>query len=616
MVAFNISLDDSSPLIIYSPSNAWVDTPGGDSLSPSYSQASLHTTCLDGATASITFNGTGIWLYGGHRPNYGSYTLSVDGSVILHANASSTEPITRQLLGGLTGFSMGEHTVVLANAGNGSVDLDSLVFETHMGGAGAHLTNLTLDDTNTKIMYGPAASDWVSANSSGFYNNTLHYTETPGAQASLGFSGAAVAVYGTVSPEHGNYTVTLDGQVSRLISGGNARTLHSQYFAENLGPQEHFLVLTGMDAGKYTDLDYVTVYSELNGSDDVEVGAASAGAGAGSVAPSATSVNMPVGSPTVVLSDVPASSSGNTLGVTSMSGPGSSSSSSSDSVPTATSSSSESSILSSTSGLSSISSKAVVLSAISTSDPSSSSRPSATYSSTSASGTGPSSSMSPSPTASSSASTSLIPSTSAGPNGMVNPSVDQENANNGAAGADIAASSRLSKGALVGIVIGSALGFLLLMLLLFFLLRRGRGHTRQARRSMNQIAASPVLPIQDPDLEAAYEYSQVQHGADGFAIHRRMTTRTVRTTTTRWSQASYDSSSTLGQHQPPKWNTPEPEPTLTLRDSSHSSESSTIVGNEYTDVPLRQSLDAPRPAPPRPPRPPSLHLYPVDYIGS
>ena len=41
------------------------------------------------------------------------------------------------------------------------------------------------------------------------------------------FSGDAVAVYGGVSFDHGNYTVTIDGK-SQVLNGGTARTYHPQ----------------------------------------------------------------------------------------------------------------------------------------------------------------------------------------------------------------------------------------------------------------------------------------------------------------------------------------------------------------------------------------------------
>ena len=43
----------------------------------------------------------------------------------------------------------------------------------------------------------------------------------------MSFTGDAVAVYGGVSFDHGNYTVIVDGQ-SQSYDGGNARMYHAQ----------------------------------------------------------------------------------------------------------------------------------------------------------------------------------------------------------------------------------------------------------------------------------------------------------------------------------------------------------------------------------------------------
>ena len=55
-------------------------------------------------------------------------------------------------------------------------------------------------------------------------------SQTPGASASLSFSGEAVALYGTVSPNSANLHITIDGQSSILPggSGGQVSTVHPQ----------------------------------------------------------------------------------------------------------------------------------------------------------------------------------------------------------------------------------------------------------------------------------------------------------------------------------------------------------------------------------------------------
>ena len=150
MVAFNVSgesfqysvpqreltkfraVDDSSPLITYQ--GTWTDTPPNDALAANYSAGSFHFSDSQGSTVSFAFNGTGVWLYGALRPGYGTYSLSVDGSVVASGNASAPNPLLNQVLGGSSNLTAGGHIAVLTNTGGGPVDLDSLIFEAQIGG--------------------------------------------------------------------------------------------------------------------------------------------------------------------------------------------------------------------------------------------------------------------------------------------------------------------------------------------------------------------------------------------------------------------------------------------------------------------------------------------------
>lgn len=277
-MAFNLTVEDSSPLVSYAPSGAWTDTPAGDSLIQSYSGSSLHTTSAQGATATINFNGTGIWLFGGKRHNYGTYTISVDGQTTTNGNATSGGPIFNQLLGAASGLHNGAHTVVLTNTGSGTaVDLDSLVFQGQVGPGGS-VSNTTIDDSDSRFTYAPSNSDWqVNTQPNLNKNNTLHFTQSQGASATLPFSGNAVAVYGTVSPDHANIRVSLDGKNTTVQggAGGFARVLHTQtllYYADNLGPQQHQLVLSAdqtSGTSQFMDVDAVTTFSSSGGNNSV-----------------------------------------------------------------------------------------------------------------------------------------------------------------------------------------------------------------------------------------------------------------------------------------------------------------------------------------------------------
>ncbi|KAI0254041.1 hypothetical protein BJV78DRAFT_103139 [Lactifluus subvellereus] len=276
MAAFEITADDSSPLILYSPACAWTDSPSNDSSAPLYSQQTWHTTSAQGASATIRFNGTGIWFFGANRPDYGTYNISIDGYSV-PGNAQSQNASFQQLLGGQSGLVNGPHTAVLTNTGLGTaIDLDSIVFDTQIGNADATITSTTIDDSSPDITYLPTPGDWAPENLQGCFNNTLHLTQTGGAQAQFTVNGDAVAIYGTVSPEQADYTVTVDGHTRAFRGGFNGLASSLQvgallYFTNGLASGPHNLTLTAnpqqrgqQNTGKFMDIDKIVVFNASN----------------------------------------------------------------------------------------------------------------------------------------------------------------------------------------------------------------------------------------------------------------------------------------------------------------------------------------------------------------
>ncbi|KAF7315678.1 hypothetical protein MIND_00083400 [Mycena indigotica] len=263
--SFNLTIDDSSPLVSYGPSGAWQDASSKDTAGLAYTGGTIHTTTTRGATATIQFNGTGIEIYGSHRPSFGGYELSVDGKLITTGRSSSPGFEIQQLLGSATGLSNGPHTAVLTSTGVG-MDIDWANVITQVGGAGSAVTTTVFDDANSAMNY---AGNWATTNTDKYINGTLHYTQSPGSAASLQFVGNAVAIYGTVSPNHANMQVSIDGRPtlvnipSSTISGLHAQTL--LYYANNLDSSQHMLIITNpgqqSGTGSFIDLDSITVYS-------------------------------------------------------------------------------------------------------------------------------------------------------------------------------------------------------------------------------------------------------------------------------------------------------------------------------------------------------------------
>jgi hypothetical protein len=272
MASFNLTVEDSSPLISYLPAGAWVDSPSNDTLLSSYSGSSYHSTSTEGATATIHFNGTGLTIFGGHRTNYGTYQISVDGHVVA-SGTSAGQSAVLQIMGSASGLANGNHTAVLSSSSSSPIDIDFVSIETEIGEPGSSLAMSTIDDSDNRFVYTPQ-SEWSVNDQNLFIDNTLHYTQSAGASASVTFSGDAVALYGTVSEDHADVHLTLDGESVTFGAGANglASTLHTKvllYYAVGLGPNQHNLTVTAdpeTNTGPFIDVDAVFVYSTNGGS--------------------------------------------------------------------------------------------------------------------------------------------------------------------------------------------------------------------------------------------------------------------------------------------------------------------------------------------------------------
>ncbi|KAE9411216.1 hypothetical protein BT96DRAFT_982989 [Gymnopus androsaceus JB14] len=253
MASFNLTVEDSSPLISYLPAGAW-----------SYSGSSYHITSTQGATATIAFNGTGLTIFGGHRTNYGTYQISVDGKVVA-SESSAGQNTVLQVMGTASGLSNGQHTAILTSSSASPIDIDYVSIETEIGEPG-YVLQQTIADAS--FVYTPQ-SEWSINDQDMFIDNTLHYTQSAGASASVTFSGEAVALYGTVSEDHADIRLLLDGESVTFGAGANglASTLHTKillYYALGLSSNQHNLTVyadPSTNTGPFIDVDAVFVYS-------------------------------------------------------------------------------------------------------------------------------------------------------------------------------------------------------------------------------------------------------------------------------------------------------------------------------------------------------------------
>ncbi|KAK7035445.1 hypothetical protein VNI00_011738 [Paramarasmius palmivorus] len=255
MAAFNVTVEDSSPLVNYSPPGSWADSDPSDPSIASYSGRSIRTTRERGAQATVDFNGTGIFIYGSDKPNFGTFTVTVDGQKVDTSSSAATVSAPKKLLASVQDLKNERHTVVVTSEGTNDINIDYMDVQHEDGLPGATVTPSVIDDTDPRIVYEPLGG-WRTNTGEAFMNKTLH--------------GSAIAVYGTVSDDHASMRVTLNGQTDTFSAGsgpGAAAALHPQvllYFADNLGEGTHTIsVISDIENSTrpFIDVDAFVVYS-------------------------------------------------------------------------------------------------------------------------------------------------------------------------------------------------------------------------------------------------------------------------------------------------------------------------------------------------------------------
>ncbi|KAF7782281.1 hypothetical protein Agabi119p4_1657 [Agaricus bisporus var. burnettii] len=272
MALQSIIVEDCSPLIQYAPEDAWRDAPFNDTMATLYSGGSYHLSSTKGATATFKFRGVGFTIFGGRRPGYGSFSLSLDGRQLYDGNPVPESSPVNNTLAVASGLPDDDHTLVLTNSGGTLVDIDAIIFETQIGSAGEKSIITTIDDTDPKITYLPAAA-WDVNTRLEFQNSTLHYSQAADASASVQFSGNAIALYGTASPDHADISVIIDDKTVIMPPGTSSRvnavrTPVLLFWADGLPNGQHTMVVSKRPSGnnrRFIDVDSFVVYSSISG---------------------------------------------------------------------------------------------------------------------------------------------------------------------------------------------------------------------------------------------------------------------------------------------------------------------------------------------------------------
>jgi hypothetical protein len=85
----------------------------------------LTTVIVQGAKATFSFNGTGVYIYGTKRRDHGPYSVVVNGTTFHGDGRPAGDDESPAVLYSKSNLPYGLHTVVLTNEGSASfLDLD------------------------------------------------------------------------------------------------------------------------------------------------------------------------------------------------------------------------------------------------------------------------------------------------------------------------------------------------------------------------------------------------------------------------------------------------------------------------------------------------------------
>ncbi|KAJ7789567.1 hypothetical protein B0H14DRAFT_3502852 [Mycena olivaceomarginata] len=267
MTSKNFTIDNVNPLIQYAPAGAWTEgSKTTDSLASSYSNGGTFTLCTtQGSSATFTFNGTQVYVFGAKRGKPWPYSVTLDGTQTLFDGFSATDIFGTLFVSDV--LKQGKHTVTVTNQLTDTtkpfLDLDFITWTSTVTDNGE---SKTLEDTTDAFAYSPATSwttDLSGSQLTGFSSNNGHLTLTTGASVAVSFSGDFITVFGPVGPSIARYSVQVDGADAGTFNGTKeAYTAQvALYQATGLGAGHHTLELTSQPAvgGQLLAVDFVQV---------------------------------------------------------------------------------------------------------------------------------------------------------------------------------------------------------------------------------------------------------------------------------------------------------------------------------------------------------------------
>lgn len=214
----------------------------------------LHYATANGATARMTFTGTGIEVYGEKYTDQGDIGVSVDGGPqqVISTVSTDGQRHSNVVVYRDAALPLGTHSIVVTKLSGRYSTMD---------GFAVLDTSIRLDNTATAITYSGFA--YQGGRSFGDYNGDIHYATANGSTARLTFTGTGVQVLGEQHTDQGDIGIAIDGgpqQVISTVPADGQRHANAVVFSTSgLNPGSHTIVVTKL-SGRYAVLDGFTVF--------------------------------------------------------------------------------------------------------------------------------------------------------------------------------------------------------------------------------------------------------------------------------------------------------------------------------------------------------------------
>jgi hypothetical protein len=230
-------IDDTNSAVTYSP--GWTAQSG----LAGYYDSDSHLSSHAGATAEVTFTGTGItWI--GSTADRGRAQVQVCEAGAQNCSqpqiVTPYDPLsdTQQPLYSVGGLSYGTHVLIITVLPGGrghSVDLDAFAID----------ESAQADDADPTVSY---SAGWTDTFKAGYYDADAHFTATAGATATFTFTGTGATWIGGEATDHGRADVSVCNAAG---TNCGAPTMVDTYCAVTLAQQNLYSV-SGLPYGTHT----------------------------------------------------------------------------------------------------------------------------------------------------------------------------------------------------------------------------------------------------------------------------------------------------------------------------------------------------------------------------